>query len=90
MLIERKAEPRCRCGFPHYATLTGELMFGNEPPKSPDALDRKPLARTTKQFRGTLPVIVIASRRVARMRAHGPITSNVKDEMSKTAVNPPI
>jgi hypothetical protein len=44
MLIERKAERRCRCGFPHYMTLAGELMFGNEPPKSPDALDRKPLA----------------------------------------------
>jgi hypothetical protein len=46
VLIERKAEHRCRCGFPHYTTLTGELMFGNEPPKSPDTLDRKPLART--------------------------------------------
>jgi hypothetical protein len=61
MLIERKAERRCRCGFPHYMTLAGELMFGNEPPKSPDALDRKPLARTAQEFRGTRPVIVIAS-----------------------------
>jgi hypothetical protein len=42
-------------------TLAGELMFGNEPPKSPDALDRKPLARTAQEFRGTRPVIVIAS-----------------------------
>jgi hypothetical protein len=61
MLIERKAERRCRCGFAHYMTLAGELMFGNEPPKSPDALDRKPLARTAQEFRGTRPVIVIAS-----------------------------
>jgi hypothetical protein len=69
MMIERKAARRCRWGFPHYTTLAGELMFGNELPKSPDALDRKPLARTALQFRGTLPVIVIASRRVARMSA---------------------
>jgi hypothetical protein len=51
MLIERKAERRCRCGFPHYMTLAGELMFGNEPPKSPDALDRKSPARTVQEFR---------------------------------------
>ena len=69
MLIERKAERRCRCGFPHYTTLAGELMFGNEPPKSPDDLDHKPLARTVQEFRGMLPVIVIASHRGARMRA---------------------
>ena len=63
MMIERKAARRCRWGFPHYTTLAGELMFGNEPPESPDALDRKPLARTALQFRRTLPIIVIASRR---------------------------
>jgi hypothetical protein len=62
MMIERKAARRCRCGFPHYTTLAGELMFGNEPPKSPDALDRKPLAPTAQEFRGTLPAIVIAAK----------------------------
>jgi hypothetical protein len=50
MMIERKAARRCRWGFPHYTMLAWELMFGNEPPKSPDALDRKPLARTALQF----------------------------------------
>jgi hypothetical protein len=63
MLIERKAERRCRCGFPHYTTLARELMFGNEPPKSPDALDRKPLARTAQEFFAfcvTIPATIIA------------------------------
>jgi hypothetical protein len=63
MMIEREAA-RCRCGFPHYTTLAGELMFGNEPPKSPGALDRKPLARTVLglwSFCAQLHVTVIAS-----------------------------
>ena len=48
MMIERKAARRCRCGFPHYTMLNGELMFGNELPKSPGVLDRNPLARVHK------------------------------------------
>jgi hypothetical protein len=63
MMIERKAARRRRWGFPHYTTLAWELMFGNELPKSPDALDRKPLARAALQIRRTLPVFVIPSRR---------------------------
>jgi hypothetical protein len=57
MMIKRKLARRRRWGFPHYTTLAGELMFGNELPNSPDTLDRKPLARTALQFRRTLPVI---------------------------------
>jgi hypothetical protein len=39
MMIARIAAHRCRWRFPHYAKLTGELMFGNEAYEAPSVLE---------------------------------------------------